>query len=90
MIPDCGRRQRVTDYGCYDVVVANPTKTWYQAYDYCADIGRQLINIETEEENTAIKEHLSQNAGKVSQGMLGKLYDRTDSRIEQLYGDRHV
>ena len=75
LISDCDSRQRVTDYGCYDVVVANPTKTWYQAYDYCADMGRHLVNIETEEENTAIKEHLSQNAGKVPRDIIENVWN---------------
>ena len=50
----------------------------------------RMISIEPEEEDTAVKEHLSQNAGKVPQDMIEKLYERTGSRIEQLYGNREI
>ena len=63
IITDCGKHQRVADYGCHDVIMAKPAMMWHEANDQCTSIGRQLVNIETEQENNAIKEHLSQNAG---------------------------
>ena len=60
----CPGRERIGGFGCYDVIRIPGGANWYQANEHCTDIGKVLLAIESEEENTAVKNYLKQKEGK--------------------------
>ena len=60
----CQGRERFGRFGCYDIIVKPSGKTWYEAKNYCADMGKALLAIETAAENDAVKSYLQANEGK--------------------------
>ena len=60
----CLGSERIGAAGFYDVITKSSGMTWYEAYNYCTDMGKALLAIASTEENEAVERFLQQNEGK--------------------------
>ena len=60
----CSGRVQFGGLGCYEVISIPDGVSWYDASIQCTDNDTQLLAIESQEENDAVRSYLEQNEGK--------------------------